>query len=78
LIRYQAETVVFTEAPTGQAIAKPALLKKEDPGMALVSGPESTAAAYATIMSLVITAGILTWLGVPLLAAGTKFALKSI
>lgn len=63
----------FTEAPIGQATAKPELVDK---GGAGTTFPNSTTAAYATIGSLVVTAGVLTWFGVPLLGAATKYALK--
>jgi hypothetical protein len=65
----------FTEAPIGQATAHPALLDQE--GLGSFLKPDSTAAAYAKIGSLVAAAGVLTWFGVPLLGAATEYALKA-
>lgn len=69
---YQVESEGFTQAPIGQATAHPNLLDKDGPGGSLKATSESTAGAYAKIGSLVVVAAILTWLGVPVLAAITE------
>ena len=69
----QIASTGFTEAPVGQALAHPEMVDKEGPGA--LKSADSTAKAYATIASLVLAAGVLTWIGVPLLGAATEYVL---
>jgi hypothetical protein len=70
------ETQGISEAPTGQPTAYMTLVDKNGPGGSIVSGNDSTAAAYIKLGSLVVTAAVLTWFGVPILAALTERALS--
>ena len=70
------ESVAFTDAPLGQATAKPDLLDKSGPGGSAPSGSESTVAVYAGLGSVVAAAGLVTWFGVPLLSMATEEALR--
>jgi hypothetical protein len=67
----QVESQSFTSAPIGKATANPDLLDKNVPGGGRKKGSDSTTAAYAKIGSAVAIAGVVTWFGVPLLAAFT-------
>lgn len=79
LFSLKYETVLFTEAPIGQPTAKPSLLDREfDHNAPYVTGPDSTAAAYAKITSILVTAGIVTWFGVPILAGVTEYVFNSL
>lgn len=73
----QVETAAFTDAPLGQATARPNLLDKAGPGGSAPAGSESTAAVYAKLGSLVTAATLVTWFGVPLLSKLTEEALRS-
>ena len=66
------ETSSFTDAPIGQPTAHPALVDKNRPGGSILPGKDTTAAAYLRLGSLVVSAAILTWVGVPILAALTE------
>ena len=72
----QAESIGFTEAPVGQATARPKLVDKKGPGGDVKSGHESTAVAYAKIGSLVFTAAVISWFIVPIFSALTEKALS--
>jgi hypothetical protein len=74
----QVETLGLTDAPIGQATSQPRLIDREGPGGVILSGKESTVAAYVKIGTLVVVASFVTWFGVPLLAALTERALKLI
>ena len=71
------EAATFTEAPIGQPTAYPALVDKNLPGGSILPGSDTNAAAYIRLGSLVVSAAILTWLGVPLLAALTQHLLSN-
>lgn len=62
----------FTDAPIGQPTAHPALVDKNRPGGSILPGKDTTAAAYLRLGTLVVSAAILTWVGVPILAALTE------
>lgn len=64
----RVEAVSFTDAPLGQATAKPDLLDKAGPGGSAPSGSESTATVYAKLGSVFAAAGVVTWVAVPLLS----------
>lgn len=70
------ETSGFTEAPIGQPTAYPGLVDKNRPGGSILPGSDTTAAAYIRLGSLIASAAVLTWFGVPLLAALTKLVLS--
>ena len=72
----RVESVAFTDAPLGQATARPDLLDAAGPGGSAPTGSESTAAVYAKLGSVVAVAGVVTWIGVPLLSKATEEALK--
>ena len=72
----RVESVAFTDAPLGQATAKPDLLDKAGPGGSAPNGSESTATVYAKLGSVVAAAGVVTWFGVPLLSKATEEALR--
>lgn len=72
----RVEAVAFTDAPLGQATAKPDLLDKTGPGGSAPSGSESTATVYAKLGSLVAAAGVVTWVAVPLLSKATDASLN--
>lgn len=72
----RVESVAFTDAPLGRATAKPNLLDKESPGGSAPAVSESTATVYAKLVSVVATAGVVTWVGVPLLSKATEVALS--
>ena len=72
----RVEAVAFTDAPLGQATAKPDLLDKAGPGGTAPGGSESTATVYAKLGSLVAAAGVVTWVAVPLLSKATDVALN--
>lgn len=72
----KVETLGFTDAPIGQPTAYMSLVDKNRPGGSMVPGTDTTAAAYMKLGSLVITAAVLTWFGVPILAAITQRALS--
>jgi hypothetical protein len=55
----------FTEAPVGQAVARPKRV-------GAAASRDSTVDAYVRIGTLVLTAGFLTWFGVPFLASVTE------
>jgi hypothetical protein len=66
------EKVGFTEAPIGQPTAHMTLVDKNRPGgFAAITG-DSTTGAYMKLGSLVFTAAVVTWFGVPILAAITE------
>lgn len=46
------------------------------PGGGVHSGPDSTAAAYTKIGSIVVTAAVVTWFVVPLLGTLTEWILR--
>jgi hypothetical protein len=75
VIFLKVEPQGFTEAPIGQATAYPKLVDKDGPGGSVKTAPESTVEAYAKIGSLFVAAALVTWFGVPLLAAVTEKAL---
>jgi len=68
----QLESPYFTEAPIGQATARPGLVDAKGPGGGTSFGPDSDADAYAKIASLFVAAGVVTWFGVPVLSAATE------
>lgn len=72
----RVEAVAFTDAPLGQATAKPDLLDKAGPGGSAPAGSESTATVYAKLGSLFAAAGVVTWVAVPLLSRATDAALN--
>lgn len=72
------ETAGFTEAPIGQPTAYPALVDKNQPGGSISAGSDTTAAAYIRLGSLVVSAAVLTWFGVPLLASLTQHLLSTV
>lgn len=71
----RVEAVAFTDAPLGQATAQPELLDKAGPGGSAPTASESTATIYAKLGSVVAAAGLVTWIGVPLLSKATEAAL---
>jgi hypothetical protein len=70
------EQVGFTEAPIGQPTARVMMIDKSRPGGNFGLTADSTISAYMKLGSLVLTAAIVTWFGVPLLAATTQHALS--
>jgi len=74
----KVEPVPFTDAPVGRATAKPELLDKAGPGGSAPVVSESDAMVYAKLGFVVAAAGIVTWVGVPLLSRATEVALRSI
>lgn len=72
----RVEDVGFTEAPTGQATARPGLVDKSGPGGAVGGGPESDMQAYAKIGSVVVGAAIVSWCVVPVFSSLTEQALN--
>lgn len=68
--------MAFTDAPLGKATAKPGLLDKAGPGGSAPTVSESTAVVYAKLVSVVAAAGVVTWVGVPLLSRATEEALS--
>ena len=72
----RVESVAFTDAPLGKATAKPGLLDKAGPGGRAPAVSESTAIVYAKLGSVVAAAGVVTWVGVPLLSKATEEALS--
>ena len=70
------EDIGFTEAPTGQATARPRLVDRSGPGGAVGSGPESDVQAYAKIGSVVVGAAVVSWFVVPFFSALTEQALN--
>jgi hypothetical protein len=69
--------VAFTDAPLGQATAKPDLLEKSGPGGCAPLGAESTTTVYAQLLSVVAISLVVTSFGVPLLRSGTEMALEA-
>lgn len=72
----RVEDVGFTEAPTGQATARPGLVDKSGPGGGLSTGPETDIQAYAKIGSVVVGAAVVSWCVVPVFSALTEQALS--
>lgn len=66
----------LTDAPVGQPTSYMSLVDKHRPGGSVLTGMESTVAAYIKLGTLVATAGVLTWFGVPILAAITQFLIS--
>jgi hypothetical protein len=66
------EKIGFTEAPIGQPTAHMTLVDKNQPGGFAGITSDSTTAAYMKLGSLVVTAAVITWFGVPILAAITE------
>ena len=75
LLHCRLESVAFTDAPLGQATAKPNLLDKAGPGGGAPLVTDSTSTIYAKLGSVVVIAGAVTWFGVPLLSFATEAAL---
>ena len=71
----RVEAVAFTDAPLGQATAKPDLLDKAGPGGSAPAGSESTATVYAKLGSMVAASCVVTWVAVPLISRATDAAL---
>jgi hypothetical protein len=68
----RVEAPSFTDAPIGQPTAYMSLVDKNRPGGgSVVSSTESTMAVYIKLGSIVATALVLTWFGVPILEAVT-------
>jgi len=72
------ETAGFTEAPIGQPTAYPTLVDTNRPGGSISPGNDTTAAAYIRLGSLVVSAAVVTYFGVPLLASLTQRALSTV
>lgn len=71
------EDTGFTEAPIGQAVAHPKQLDREGPGGTAKVSPDSTLEAYTKIGVLLVSAGVMTWFGVPLLSAFVQALLRN-
>jgi hypothetical protein len=63
------ETIGFTEAPIGQPTAHTTMIDKNQPGGFAGTISDSATAAYLKLGSLVFSAAVITWFGVPILAA---------
>ena len=63
------EKIGFTEAPIGQPTAHTTMVDKNLPGGFARNISDSATAAYLKLGSLVFTAAVVTWFGVPILAA---------
>jgi hypothetical protein len=69
---------IGTDAPTGQVVRRPYLVEADDLGLVVLAGKDSTFSAYSKVGTLVIAAGVVTWFGVPLLAALAQYFIQSI
>jgi hypothetical protein len=63
------EQIGFTEAPIGRPTAHTTMIDKNQPGGFAGNISDSATAAYLKLGSLVFTAAVVTWFGVPILAA---------
>ena len=63
---FQLHESPATEAPIGKPTKKTELLEQGSPG-ALYVGNDSYAAAVAKVGSIVLSAGAITWFGIPFL-----------
>ena len=72
--RMESETL--TSAPTGKPTASPEKLSRNTPGGGTKVQSESTATAYLHIGSIVTLAGVVTFFGVPILAAYSDFIVQ--
>jgi len=72
----RVESVAFTDAPLGEATARPDLLDKAGPGGSPSPVSESTATVYAKLGSVVAAACVVTCVGVPLFSKITEEALS--
>lgn len=66
LVSSQISEAPATEAPDGRPTKKAEMLKSGSPG-AIYVGDDSYGAAAAKIASIVVSAGAVTWFGIPLL-----------